>query len=441
MRILIVGAGTVGFNLAEQLSLEGHDISVVEPDPAVARRINEKLDVLVANGSGGDADILVSAGIRQAEMVIAVTDIDELNMLICLLANHYGVKTKIARVRNEDYSHEKFQEAAGDLKIDRMISPEKITADSIMKFIETPTAAAVGDFADGEVVLRAFDVTSGAPLAGREVTSLRSSPLIVAIVRGAHVLIPRGEDCVEAGDRVFVMMAKEKLPDFLPLVNASVDELGKVVIYGATRLGCDLAERLGDVAPEVVLIESEAEKATDAAEELAGTLVLHGDGTDVEVLTEAGVEGASFFVAVSQDEESNLLASLLAKKNGAQKTIVVTAQAEFVPIIGSIGVDVVINPRLSTANAILQFTRRGRVRSVVRIEEGGAEMIELEAARSSKIVGRALRDVSFPSGAIIGALVREGQMVIPNGETVIGAGDTAIVFALPEAIRRIEKLF
>jgi len=447
MNVLIIGAGSVGANLAQQLSREKHHISVVDSSAARVRHLNERLDVLAVPGNATSPSVLEKALIRDAEMVVAVTDTDEVNMMTCLLASHYGVKWKIARVRNQEIASGTSVLGPKELGVDFMINPDLATVDSMARIIQTPGALEVADFGDGAAMLLGFDVPENAPIAGKQIAEIRNTidefPLVVAIARGEEVLIPKGSDTIQANDDIYIVIERDTLPFFLPCVNRRADEVEKVIIYGATRTSEAFTRRLQELKINVTLIEPDEEKANSVAAAVPGALVLRGNAIDSAILQEARVNRADFFVALSEDDSSNLMAALLARKLGAKKLMVMTSEPDYVPILESIDIDAVINPRIVTFNEILRFIRAGIVESVVRIRDGKAEGVQLMAAKGLKIVGQQLRKVSnwLPRDTIVGAIIRSGQMLIPDGDSVIEQGDSVVVFGLPKAIPAVEKLF
>lgn len=446
MKILIIGAGAVGFNLARQLSKEGHDISVIEKSSELVKRITEKLDVFVVQGSASSPIVLEEAGIKNADMVLSVTNSDEINMVACTLAHNYGVKTKIARIRNPEFTDEQLTLYQKGFHIDHVINPEKITISSILSIIGTPGAIYVADFTEGDILLRGFTVPDDAPIAGKRLADLKEvgstdSFLIVAIQRNEDMVIPNGETKILPKDNIFVLVAKEALPYFLPMVNRRADEVEKVIIYGVNRASLDLAKKLEDQRIGVTIIEPGKEKTQQAATLLDKTIILQGNPLDIDLLKEASVDTADFYVALSENEQTNILSSLLAKRLGAKKAIVLTVDPAFVPIIKSLGMEIVINPRLVTVGSILQHIRRGRPLSVAKFHNSEAEVLELVADENSKIVGKPLKEISFPQGSILGAIVREGVMQIPTGNTMINPGERVVVFTLPHAIEKVQSFF
>ncbi|MDN3514652.1 MAG: Trk system potassium transporter TrkA [Candidatus Brocadia sp.] len=446
MKIVIVGAGAVGSNLAKQLSKEGHDISVVEKDLDLVKRISEKMDVFVVSGNASSPIILEDAGIKNADMILAVTNSDEINMVVCTIAHCYGVKTKIARIRSTELSDEQPLLHQNGFHIDHVINPEKITISSILNIIGTPGAIYVADFTEGDILLRGFNVPEDAPIVGKKLSELKEiestdSFLIVAIQRNEQMVIPTGDTKILSHDNIFVLVAREALPYFLPMVNRRADEVEKVVIYGVNRASLELAKKLEGQKIGVTIIEPDKEKTQQAATALDKTIILQGNALEIDLLKESSIDIADFFVALSEDEQTNILSSLLAKRLGAKKAIVLTVEPAFVPIINSLGLDIVINPRLITVGSILQYIRRGHTLSVVKFHQSEAEAIELIAEEGSKIVGKPLKETSFPQGAILGAIVREGVMQIPAGNTVINPNERVIVFALSNAIEKVQSLF
>lgn len=446
MKVLIVGAGAVGFNLAKQLSKEGHDISVVEEDPELVRMISEKLDVHVVAGTGSSPSILESAGVRNTQMVLAVTNSDEVNIIVCIIANQYGRKTKIARVRNSEFTGKNSLFRQNGLCVDHMVNPEQIIVDSIMNILETPGATYALDFPIGDILLRGFHVPEDAPIAGKRLSELESieytdSFLIVCVQRKDEMIIPTDNTQILPDDEIFVLIAKMGLPYFLPMINRRADDADRVIIYRTSRIGLLLAKALEGSSISVTMIEPKKDRAEMAAAELEDTIVLHGDATDIDLLKEAAIEDSDFFIALSDDTQTNLLMSLLAKKHGAKKTVVLANEPGLVPVINQVNVDVVVNPRLVTASSILQHIRSGKILSIAKLGDSEAEAIELVVGEDSEIVKKQLNKIRFPKGSMLGAIVRNGKMLLPKGIDAIHPGESVIVFALPYAIKKVQALF
>lgn len=448
MKILIIGAGAVGFSIAKQLSAEGHDISVVDANPKLTRKITEKLDVSITTGNATSPSVLESAGVEEAHMILAVTTSDEVNIVASILASKYGndKKIKIARIRNNEFTGNKSILKDNGFCIDHMINPEQIIVESILKILETPGATFAVDFPIGDVILRGFHVPDDAPLVGLKFSELEDieytdSFLIVYIQRDDEMITPSHSTTILPDDNIFVLISKAGLPYFLPMVNRRADEVEKVIIYKASRTGMLLAESLENSPIAVTMIEPEKDKAVMAAAALRTAVVLHGDATEIDVLKDAAVEVTDIFIALSENEQTNLLASLLAKKNGAKKTIVLTNEPELVHIINQVDVDVVVNPRLVTASAILQHVRRGQILSIAKLGDSEAEAIELIAEEGSEIVKKPLQKIRFPKKTILGAIIRKNSMLLPKGIEAINPGESVIVFTLPDDIERVQALF
>jgi trk/ktr system potassium uptake protein len=444
MKIIIVGAGEVGFNIAQRLSEENQDVVLIDKEPGHIRRINENLDVQAFLGSGTSPRILKDAGITEADLLVAATDSDEVNIISCLLArNLNSYIMKIARVRNQEYLEEKDLLGKDLLGIDRIINPELVMAQSILRLMEIPGASDVIDFVEGRVKLIGFTVKGDSPFAGRKLLSfleMEEEVLVGAIVRGDKVLIPRGDDTIEADDLVYVVVRNDDLSHVLGLFGIEGETLRRVIIVGAGQSGAALAMALDKTGLKAKIIEKDEDRCSSLAENLKRVIVINGDGTDRNLLQEENVEGVDFMVAITGDEESNVLISLLAKGLGARRTVTRVSKLSYIPLLSDIGIDTVVSPRLSAVRAILQFIRRGKIFSVAPLKGEHAEAIEAEALETSEIVNVPLAKVKFPKGAIVGAIVRGEEIIIPKGDSVIQPKDHLVMFALQKVIPKIEKL-
>jgi len=333
------------------------------------RPLADKLDVLTVTGSASTPSVLEAAGVAGAEMVIAVTQSDDVNMIVCMLAQQKSVPLRIARVRNEEFSGDNPRVDPAIFGISKAINPEQVAVDYIIKYVDTPDATDVADFANGRVLMRGFIVADDMPLANRTLQEIKQleamrAVLIVGIYRAGRLSIPnKGDVVIRPGDNIFAVMPSEALDGFLQMLNRPKTSVRKLVIYGATLTGIALAMRMEEHVDNIVLIEPDMRHAKLASQKLADTLVLHGEGTDLDVLREAGVETADYFAAVSTDNEDNMMASLLARKEGAHRTIVMTTESRYIAVLKSIGLEVVINPRLITAGMILQHVRKRGART------------------------------------------------------------------------------
>jgi len=445
MKIIIIGAGEVGFHIAEKLVGENIDVVVVESDIDRLRQIEEQLDAQFVQGSGSSPDVLRKAGITSAEMVIAVSDKDEANIVACLVANHYSPSSvKIARVRNPAYinSPDVFKE----LNIDLFINPEFEAAEKIERLLEVPQALDLIDFADGKVQLVGFRIDHDSMLANRKLFAFGDvvpnyTPLVAAIYRGLEVIVPRGADTVRAGDIVYFATTPEKMNKLLRFVGKKAEPVQRVIISGGTNTGLYLAKKLEKKGIVVRLIEQSEKRCTYLADQLTRTTVLHGDGKDSELLLQENITKMDAFIAVSKDAEDNILSCLLAKSLGSKITITLSNRVDYSSLVTTIGIDSAVSPQLAAVSRIMRFVRQGRIASVEAIREKDAEGIEFVALESSDAVNKPLKSFKFPAGALVIAVVRGEEVIIPTGDTTMQPEDRVIIFASRKAISKVEKLF
>ena len=445
MSIIIIGAGEVGYHLAYRLSHEKKDVVVIDRDLEKIRRVQNTLDVQAIHGSGGSISLLRQAGISEASMVIAVTNSDEVNMISCLVAGVQDrVPKKIARVRDPDYSALFPLFDKEHLDIDLIINPDHEVVEMILKLMEVPGAVDIVDFADGKVRMVSLPLLPDSPMAGKTLAEIsrmypKSGILIVAVQKGDKVFIPKGPDVLAANDILFMVMARDKTREALESSGHRRPPIKRVMILGGGLIGLQLAQSLEERGLQVKIIEQNENRCSEIAEKCRRTVVLRGDATYQDLLIEENAGEMDTFIAVTEDEETNVMISLLAKKMGVRRIMTLVNKVGYSPLVHSIGIDVVISPRLAAVNKILQFIRRGKILSVSSLPEENAEACEAIALETSDLVGRPLREVEFPKDAIVGALVRGSEVIIPNGSTVIQPGDRVMIFALTTAIREVEK--
>jgi trk system potassium uptake protein TrkA len=444
MRIVIAGAGAVGFHLAKELGSEGHHIALIDLDSDKLDYLSDRIDVLTVQGSATRRDVLEAARTKEADLFVAVSNQDEVNMLACAAAHSMGVRRTLARVRNPDFVSDAPLVDPVRLGITRFINPDEIAVDSIVALVDAPGSIDVGDFASGSILLRSFDLEAGSVLAGRPLARLKEDyagvPFLVASIQreGRHI-VPRGDDAMQPGDRVFMLMTRESLPVFRRVVSGT-DRVQRVVIYGAERLGIDVAARLQG-RTNVVIVDEDRDRCQVAAAELDDTLVLNGSPNDSDIQGQGRLTSADFFISAGRNEEHNLILALLAKKRGARRNIVVTADPDLVSLLDSLDIDAVINPRLTMVGRLLRYARGGRVQTVQKIGESTAEVLEMVVRHGAKAVGVTLRDLKLPEGALVGAVQRGDEAFIPHGRTVVEEGDVVVCFVLPGLRDRVERLF
>jgi len=444
LKIIIIGAGEVGFHIAQKLSEENQDVILIEKDPEQIRRITENLDVQAILGSGTSPETLRASGIKEAEMLVAATDSDEVNLFACLLAKNLNpYLLKVARVRTPEYLQEKELFSQEFLGVDRIINPESAMVEQIRSLMMVPGASDVVNFEGGKVKLIGVTVKPDSPFVNRPLSSFKGTEgkvLVGAIVRGEQVSIPRGEDVIRANDLVYLVVKEGEVPYEFGFFREGESNGGRVIIVGGGVTGSALAKALEQTKMSVKVIEKDARKCTALSEKLEKAIVLHGDGTDKNLLVEENVKGANFLVAVTGDEENNVLISLLAKGLGAKKTITRINKLSYIPLVSAIGIDTLVSTRLSAVQAILQYIRRGRIISVVPLKGEHAEAIEAEALETSDIVNVPLSKVKFPRGALVGAIVRGEEIIIPRGDSIIRPKDRLILLALQNVVPKLEKL-
>lgn len=444
MKIIIVGAGEVGFHIAQRLSEEGQDVVLIDKDPRQIKRITENLDVQAFLGSGTSPNLLKNSGIETADMLVAATDSDEVNLIACLLARNLNqYMLKVARVRNQEFLQEKELLGQHSLDIDHIINPQSLMVKTILSLMEVPGASEVIDFVDGRVKLIGFTIKKDSPFTDRQLLSfkdLEEKLLVGAIVRRNQVMIPRGNDTIQEDDLIYVMVRNDELNDVLGLFDIKEETLRRVIIIGAGQTGTALATALDHSKVNVKIIDKNSKRCADLAEKLERVIVINGDGADKNLLQEENIGDVDFMVAITGDEENNILISLLAKGLGAKKTITRVSKLSYIPLVSAIGIDTVVSPRLSAVRAILQYIRRGKVISVAPLKGEQAEAIEAEALETSDIVNIPLSKVKFPKGAIVGAIVRGEQIIIPRGDSVIMPKDRLIIFSLEQVVPKLEKL-
>ncbi len=446
MHVIVVGAGEVGFHIAERLSKEGHDVTVVEKKRDKEQLLRARLNALVICGSGASPEVLEEAGIERADLFIAVTDQDEVNLVASLLAHECGTRRIVARIKSLEYSSSEWAQNATKLGIDLLINPQKVVADEIYRIVSYAAASEVAEFADGRVLFLGYTIGRRNPLAGitlKELAGIRGiyRMLITAIARKHETIIPRGEDSIEEGDIVYFVCNKSDLPAINYLFDFERQRIERVFILGGERIGEALARKLAELRLRVKLIERDANLCQRLAEELDNVAVLNTEGTDIETLKHEGIADCDAYVAVTANEQTNILCSLLAKSYGAKRAIALVDRQELVTLAPSLGVDACVSARLATASAILRYVRPRGVTAVAAIEHSNAEVLEVVMSPGSPILRRPLREIDVPAGAVIGVIVRGPQVVIPGGDDHLEAGDHVVIFTLPEAIARVERFF
>lgn len=446
MKIVIVGAGEVGYHIAGRMALENKDVVVVDKNPDAVRRISENIDVQTVTGSGSNPFVLEEAGIKEADIILAVTDSDEVNLVACLMADILSTHTKkLARLRGAGYDthHDTLRDHAPH--IDTVINPEIEVVKTIEQLMRVPGAVDTGQFAQGRIKYVGIYLDEHARLAGARLAELPNligghRLLIAAIMREEELIIPTGNDQLLPGDLIYFISEEKHLLKTLSIFDKHAQPVKRVMIIGGGSIGYRLAVFLEKEGLYCKIIEKNSDRCTALAEKLNKTVVLHGDGSDQNLLAEENIGDIDVVVTLTNDEETNILASLLAKRLGAGKTITQISKFSYFPLMTAIGIEQVVSPRLSAINTILQHIRRGKVLSAASLKGELAEVLEVVALETSDIVSKPLKQIAFPKGAIVAGVIRKDRIIIPSGDSIVEPEDRIIIFAHREAINRVEKM-
>ena len=445
MRVIVVGAGEVGYQLARYLVLENINVVIIDRDPVKLGRINEELDVATIVADGTSPLALKEAGADKADMLLAVTDSDETNMITCMLAKAmFTIPRKIARLRNLEYINNEKLLSPENLDINPAISPEIEVASAVIRLLETPFATDVEDFEDGLIKIIGFKVPENSRLTGIAFKDLgKLNPpknfLIGIIERERTVIIPRGDDRIKQGDIIYMPVRKWEVGDSLKFLGASPRPARKIMIAGGGRVGHHIASRM-DSRADVKIIERDQERCRFLSDSLTRSVVLNGDGSDETLLIEENVGDMDVFVAVSNNEELNIMSSLLAKRLGAKKTITIVNRTDYLSLASGLGLGTVLSPRIITASSILKYVRRGEILSLTSIAGDRAEVLEARISSGSPLVGKALKDMKLPENTLVGSVIRGDNILIPSGHDTVNVDDKLIFFTSRESIKKLEML-
>jgi trk system potassium uptake protein TrkA len=442
LRTVIIGAGEVGLNTARMLSQEGHDVVLIEKDDRLVERATEELDALVIAGNGANPKLLNEAGIKRSDLLIAASSSDEVNIIACLAAKAQGVSRTVARIHNPDYYEAGEPFAREMLGIDFTIHTEQMAAHEIKEALLVPGAINIDTFAEDQIEVAEVILAEGSGAVDRALRDVKlpEGSLIVGVVRGGEALVPRGETVLEERDHALLISGRRQISEAVGVLAANTAPVREVTIYGGGRIGLRLGLSLEQAGMSVRVIERDEARARYVASRLRRGFVLHDEGISRDFLLQEGVDRTDAFVAVTGDDRANLLAAMYARQLGARMTIAGISRGEFAPLADALGVDLTISPRVLAAEAILRFVRKGEVIDVALLASG-AEMIELRVPERCRVAGRPLAEVGFPEGAIVGAVLRDGDVVIPTGRDVLRAGDDAVVFTVEDAVEEVENLF
>ena len=451
MKIIILGAGQVGISTAEILAKEDNDITLVDNVASQVEGLQDRLDIRTIVGSASHPSVLEQAGGPDADLILAVTDQDEVNMAACQVAyTLYRTPKKIARIRSVEYLTHREIFSDDSIPVDVIISPEQLITQHVLHLIEYPGALQVVDFAGGKIQLVGLKAYHGGPLVGRELRTIREDlptveARVAAIYRHDRPIIPEGDTIIEPNDEVFIVAAAPHIPIVMSEFCAVEAPGQNIMLVGAGKIGLQLARTLEQNNYQVKLIEHGAERARQVAEQLDATIVLRGDAADEDLMLQENIDAMDVFCSLTNDDEANILSAMLAKRLGAHRAMALINRSAYVDLIESSVLDVAISPSLITVGSLLTHVRRGDTIAVHSLRRGAAEAIETIAhgdATSSSVVGRRIEEISLPSGTRVGALLRNQEVIIPHHDTVIEAEDHVILFVIDKKhIRDVERLF
>lgn len=451
MKVIICGAGHVGFSIARYLSTHDNDVTIIDQSEELINQISGTLDVRGMVGFASHPDLLARAGLADADMIIAVTFADEVNMVACQIAHSlFNVPLKIARLRSKSYLNPEWAALykPDHMPIDLIISPELEVARAISRGLEVPGAFEVIPFAEKAIQLVGIRCQAKAPILNTPLRLMEGlfpelDLSVLFIIRGDAGFIPTGSDQLHEGDEVYLLIPQEKLMHAVEAFGFNERKSQRLLILGGGNVGLCLAEEVEAHHPfiSLMLIENGKERAITVANELSRTIVLKGDALDREILREANVKISDKVVAVTSDDKVNILASLLAKHMGAEQAMALVNSSSYSSIVNSLGIDSVISPKALTVSSILQYVRRGRIRTVHSLRDNFGEVIEAEAIGTSNVLGMTVEEINIPRSLIIGAIIRDDQTLIPRADTVIKIHDRVILMVIGAAVKRFEKLF
>jgi trk system potassium uptake protein TrkA len=451
MNIIILGAGQVGGTLAENLASEANDITIIDTNPARLRELADRLDIRTLDGPASNPSMLAQAGARDADMLIAVTNSDEVNMIACQVAHTiFNIPTKIARIREHDYLYNnRALFGSKSMPVDVLISPEESVTRHIKKMIQHPGALQVLDFAEGKAQLVAVRAYYGGPLVGREISYLRAhmpnvDTRVAAIFRQGRPIIPKGDTIIEADDEVFFIAAQRDIRSVMSELRRLDKPYRRILIAGGGNIGARLAESL-EKSFQVKIIERSLPRCQLLAKTLNNTIVLHGSASDRDLLIEENIEDTDVFCALTNDDEANIMASMLAKRQGARTVMTLINNPAYIDLVQGGVIDIAISPQQTTIGSLLTHIRRGDVVAVHSLRRGAAEAMEAIAhgdRNSSKVVGRAIEDINLPQGTTIGAIIRNDKVLIAHDDIVVENNDHVILFLVDKRrIPEVERLF
>lgn len=444
MRILIIGAGDIGYHLTARLSSEQHDLTLMDMDSRKVQHAREHADAMVVEGGGSSFRCLENAGIKNMDIVAAMTDDDEVNLMSCRIAKKVGVATTIARVRNHEFSDPGFILSPEELGADHIIHPEKETANAVLQLLRRSSATYAFDFEHGRIQVIGVRIDRNSPLINKPLGELNGYDdrhlQIVALERGHETIIPKGGDILIPGDQVFAVCDQNYVSEFMTLAGKTEERADNVIILGGGLVGMTIAETLQHET-NVKIIEKRERRAEQLADLLPNALVLYGNGADdSDLLRNEGLDETSAFVSVTGDDEHNIISALMAHQMNVAQSIALVNKVNYLPVIPSIGIDTVVSKQLLTVNAV-EHLIQAEIADIATPPGMDAQLIEFIAGNRAKITRKPLKDINFPRNAVVGAVMRGNRVIIPHGDTNIQPQDRAVVFTLPDSVQEVDRLF
>jgi trk system potassium uptake protein len=448
LKILIAGAGEVGFELSKVLSEEHHDVTVLDERQSCLQRVIENLDVLTVEGNATSPHALVEAGARQADLMVAVTSVDEVNIIASMMAKRLGVKSVIARVRNQELSRPDAPITPSELGIDVLIHPEESAANEIHQLVKRASASDVVFLADKKLQMIGLRVEAGSEVMNKTLAEFAElynnlSFRVIAISRRGTTIIPRGNNRMMTLDHIFIITKTEHIQQLVSATGHQNVTLRKVMIAGGSEVGRLLAKKLSADKQkwEIKLIEPNKEVATEIANNNRDILVLNGNPTDPNLLVVEGIQEMDAFISVTEDEESNIISCLMAKHLEVKKTVALVSKSQYVPLSQTIGIDAIVNVKASASDEIHRQIRQGMLLTVKALTGIKAEIIEVEAGKNCAILDKPIHSLKIPDGIVIGGILRNGLAEVATGKSIIRKGDRVIILALPQSIKKVEEMF
>lgn len=442
MNIIVAGLGEVGYHLVRKLYQEGHNVCAIDADDDKTRRVGSERDIRIVRGYAASAKILQQAGCAETDLLLAVTDSDETNLVTCFHGKHLGAKRSIARIKRTDRLFARRNTYREEMGIDLLVSPQNLAITEVLKIVRDPVAMAIENFGRGKVTVRRFKLPEASPWTEtrlKDVTAIKDS-ILALVTRNGRSFVPAGGDVLKVGDHVFLVSTPARMLELERTIGNHKDAVHNVMIIGGGTIGVGLALGLEALEIKARLIESNRKQCDVVVERVKKTAVIHGDGLDLSLLKEEHISAMSVFVACTGKDETNLMAALLAKQYGVPKVVAILQSVDNALMGEKLGIDSVFTPALLAADRIFQYIMGGAVQNIATVAEGEAEVVEMVVPAKSAAANRPLSAIAFPKGSIVGAVIRREEVIIPSGSFEMAAGDTVILFALSDVVKKVEKL-